>query len=347
MSKTRRLGLGVLAVGAALGFVVGGAPGLVFAAVCLVIGFVMFVASEARGTTRKDAAQKNERIRERARVLVLLKEVHARPQRNGKFQEIGATDESGLEFEVFLNCWLLNETDLPLQVVEPIQLTIAARDGSCKVGERVSSDMENWRLGSLAKDEWNTDKVRAVQEKLSELSTTDPLECGVPRQGWLHFRFRDIGPADFRVGAIELMVKDAASSTHVGRASGPRHLRGRVWPYIPSTATMGKSNAVAAAASGTVGGDHSPSQIISKQGDQEPYCWVVICKNRKFHDQQNIYSGHKIALCETDEFMPPPQIQQFTVRCDECGAEHLYLASDLVRLQIPLATYFKPHPLFA
>jgi transposase-like protein len=32
--------------------------------------------------------------------------------------------ESGLEFEVFLNCWLLNETDLPLQIVEPIQLTI-------------------------------------------------------------------------------------------------------------------------------------------------------------------------------------------------------------------------------
>jgi hypothetical protein len=104
MSKTRRLGLGILAVGAGLGFVAGGAPGLAFAAVCLVVGFVMFVVSEARGTTQKDAAQKSERVRETARVLVLLKEVHARPQRNGKFQEIGNTDESGLEFEVFLNC---------------------------------------------------------------------------------------------------------------------------------------------------------------------------------------------------------------------------------------------------
>jgi hypothetical protein len=32
------------------------------------------------------------------------------------------------------------------------------------------------------KDEQNGDKVRVVQEKLSELHTAEPLECGVPRQ---------------------------------------------------------------------------------------------------------------------------------------------------------------------
>ena len=347
MSKTRRLGLGILAVGAGLGFVAGGAPGLAFAAVCLVVGFVMFVVSEARGTTQKDAAQKSERVRETARVLVLLKEVHARPQRNGKFQEIGNTDELGLEFEVFLNCWLLNETDLPLQIVEPIQLTIGARDGSRKVGERVSTDMENWRLGSLVKDEWNTDKVRAVQEKLSELHTADPLECGVPRQGWLHFRFRDVRSSDFRVGPMELIVKDAMSSTHVGRASGPRHLPGKVWPYIPKSSTKGKRDAAGAMATEeSVSGDHISSQV-SKDGELEPYYWVVICKNRKFHEQQNIYSGHKIALCETDEFTPPPQMESFTVRCDECGERQSYDASDLVRFQMPLVPNFKPHRLFA
>jgi len=26
----------------------------------------------------------------------------------------------------------------------------------------------------------------------------------------------------------------------------------------------------------------------------ENYYWVVICKNRKFHDHQNVFSGHKI-----------------------------------------------------
>src|SRR5438270_13912252 len=97
MSKTRRLGLGILAVGAGLGFVAGGDPGLAFAVVCLVVGFVMFVVSEARGTTEIDAAQKSERARETARVLVLLKEVHARPQLYGKSEEVGKTEHFGLE----------------------------------------------------------------------------------------------------------------------------------------------------------------------------------------------------------------------------------------------------------
>ena len=72
----------------------------------------------------------------------------------------------------------------------------------------------------------------------------------------------------------------------------------------------------------------------------------MICKNRKFHDQQNIYSGHKIALCETDEFTPPPQVLSFAVRCDECGAEQSYGAADLVRFQMPMVSDFRVHPLF-
>ena len=136
LSKAKRLGIGVLVLGAVLGFVIGGAPGLVFAAVCLVIGLVMLVVSEARGTRTKNTPRNNERVRESAHVLVLLKEIHARPQRNGKYQEIGAGDESGFDFEVFVNSWLLNETDLPLQILEPIQLTIAASDASSKFSLR-------------------------------------------------------------------------------------------------------------------------------------------------------------------------------------------------------------------
>ena len=348
LSKAKRLGIGILVVGAVLGFVIGGAPGLAFAAVCLVAGLVTLVLSEARGTRTREAAKKNEPIHETAHVLILLKEIHARPQRNGKFQEIGVGDQSGLEFEVFLNCWLLNETDLPVQLVEPIQLTIAASDGSCKFGERVSSDLENWRLGSVVKDEWNPDKVRAVQEKIPELTITEPLQCGVPRQGWLHFRFRNIRPSDFRNGPMELLVKDAGSSSHVGRASGSRHLPGKVWPYVVSSAPRGESTAAGALTTGRsiVANDNS-SPGVSKDGEQEPYYWVVICKNRKFHDQQNIYSGHKIFLCETDEFMPPPQIQRFTVRCDECGTEQSYEVGELVRFQMPMVPDFKPHWLFA
>jgi hypothetical protein len=147
---------------------------------------------------------------------------------------------------------------------------------------------------------------------------------------------------------MELIVKDAMSSTHVGRTSGPRHLPGKVWPCIPTSSTKGKSDAAGAGVtSRSSTGNDSAFQVISKEGELEAYYWVVICKNRKFHEQQNIYSGHKIALCETDEFMPPPQIKKFTVQCDECGAEHSYQASELARLQMPLATDFKPHRLFA
>jgi hypothetical protein len=63
-------------------------------------------------------------------------------------------------------------------------------------------------------------------------------------------------------------------------------------------------------------------------GEADPYCWIVICKNRKFHSHQNIYSGHKIPLGETDEFTPPPQVDTLMVRCDECGTEHSYAAAD-------------------
>ena len=81
--------------------------------------------------------------------------------------------------------------------------------------------------------------------------------------------------------------------------------------------------------------------------DNEPYWWVVVCKNKKYHNRQNIYSGHKIALCETDEFSSPPNIGSFTVRCDECGAKQSYAAADPMRFQLQLRADFKPHPLFS
>jgi hypothetical protein len=81
-------------------------------------------------------------------------------------------------------------------------------------------------------------------------------------------------------------------------------------------------------------------------GDSEPYFWVVVCKNRKYHDRQNIYSGHKIALCETDGFSSPPNVESFAVRCDECGAEQTYTFQDLMRFQMPLNPEFRTHPLF-
>lgn len=85
----------------------------------------------------------------------------------------------------------------------------------------------------------------------------------------------------------------------------------------------------------------------SPWSDQEAYLWVVICKNNKFHNHQNLFSGHKIPLGETDAFTPPPEIEvRLTVRCDECGEEYVYDPADVVRFQMPVAEDFKPHPMF-
>jgi len=80
----------------------------------------------------------------------------------------------------------------------------------------------------------------------------------------------------------------------------------------------------------------------------EEYFWVVVCKNHKFHNHQNIFSGHKIPLGETDAFAPPPTVDsRVRVKCDECGEEYSYDPVDVVRFQMQLASDFKPHPLFA
>lgn len=78
------------------------------------------------------------------------------------------------------------------------------------------------------------------------------------------------------------------------------------------------------------------------------YCWIVLCKNHRFHNRQNLFSGHRIPLGETDAFMPPPALNGgLRIRCDECGQEYAYQPKDVVRIQLDLPQSFTPHPLFA
>jgi hypothetical protein len=81
--------------------------------------------------------------------------------------------------------------------------------------------------------------------------------------------------------------------------------------------------------------------------DQSSYCWVVICKNKKFHRHTNVMFGHKIPLGETDAVASPPDIiGLFAVRCDECGKEYSYGPEEIVRLELALPESFTPHSLF-
>ena len=231
MPKEKLAGCLVLGVGGVLGFFLGGATGLGFVAVCLVVGFGLLFSPEAIGISGPRAAPK-------PRILVLLQEVHARPQMNGKFQEIEAPNQLGLEFEVFVNTWLLNESDVPIALRNAIHLSLRAADGSVRSGERIPGDLDHWRLGSLVRDEWDPDVTRTRQEPIAELSTDKPLECGIPRQGWLHFRLLTVSPAELKKGELRLSIQDSFSNTHAGLATGPvRHVPGRVWPSVTKLPT--------------------------------------------------------------------------------------------------------------
>jgi hypothetical protein len=76
------------------------------------------------------------------------------------------------------------------------------------------------------------------------------------------------------------------------------------------------------------------------------YFWVVLCKNRGFHNKYNLFSRHAIPLAETDEVSPPPQVEVFAVRCDDCGEEYTYKANEVLRAELERPESFTPHPLF-
>jgi hypothetical protein len=231
MSKPELMGLVVLGCGSVFGFVWGGAFGLALAAVCLVVGLVLFVALKASATqTRSTLAQGTSQPR--TQILVLVKEVHARPQKAGKFQEIREPHQTDLQFEIFAHCWLVNDTDERLRMIT-LQVSLTKPDGTTSVLERVPSDLQNWRLGRLRDelDPWGVRYLQATQESLVELGTDEPLEIGATRQGWLHLRVENINPGEMKNAIIELEVLDSHLRAHIGAAKGPHQLPGRVWPF--------------------------------------------------------------------------------------------------------------------
>ena len=81
--------------------------------------------------------------------------------------------------------------------------------------------------------------------------------------------------------------------------------------------------------------------------DTSEYCWLVICKNKKFHSQENELFGHRILLGQTDAFSPRPALSgNLAVRCDRCGEEYVYEPAEVMRYEESLPDSFTPHPLF-
>jgi hypothetical protein len=231
MSKPQTVGLVVLACGAVVGLITGGPFGLLLAAVCLVVGLVQFVTNEAKGILGKRPDLATGSQPSTSQILVLVKEVHARPLLNGRFQAIRDPDQTDLEFEAFANCWMINGIDDPLQLMG-LRIWLRRGDGTDLSLEQVDGDLEGWRFGRLRDDvdSWGLRYIQANQEPMQELSLKEPLQGGVAREGWIHFRVRNVSPHELTRAAITVSVKDSRGRVHMGAAKGPHQVPGRVWP---------------------------------------------------------------------------------------------------------------------
>lgn len=251
MSKPEWIGLAVLGCGAVVGFLQGGAFGLALAGICLVVGLVLLVATEALGTkrTRSSRATSSESA---THLIVQLKEVHVRPQKAGKFQEISDPNQTGLEFEIFVHCWLANDTDDHFGITTT-RLTLTKPGGTAVLLDRIAGEMQNWKLGRLRDelDSWGVRYLQAAQETMPELRTEEPLPAGASREGWLHVRVEGLTPEEVKNARFELEVIDMHMASHVGELKGPYTIPGRVWPFRPAMSSAPTEPTVASA--GTIG----------------------------------------------------------------------------------------------
>jgi hypothetical protein len=252
MSKTGVLGVGLIGLGAVFAYFHDTFNGMLGASVCLIVGLAMIVASEVQGLVSKpNGADANSKGRKPARVLILVKgEVHTYPHRDGRFQEMADPKQTDLEFDVFIQCWLLLVAEMTLRITD-LRLTLRGAHGSIRVGEQVKGDLNSWQLryggGHEQESGWAIVPPRKTPASLTEMDTAAPLECGAPREGWLHFRIRNTTPSELRDGSLEFSVEDFFSDVHVAVASRIL-LPGRVSP-IPASA---------------------PSEVEAKKDDEHP-----------------------------------------------------------------------------
>jgi hypothetical protein len=76
------------------------------------------------------------------------------------------------------------------------------------------------------------------------------------------------------------------------------------------------------------------------------YFWVVICRNTKAHNSENLMFGHRIPLAETDAFESLPATGPLLVTCDACGEDYTYEPSEVLRLEMEAPEGFTTHPRF-
>ncbi len=90
-----------------------------------------------------------------------------------------------------------------------------------------------------------------------------------------------------------------------------------------------------------------PEELAKGPWTDRDYCWVVVCKNHRYHHHPNTFNVHRIPLGITDAYAVRPATQKpFIARCDECGKEYSYKPSEVLRYEMDAPSPFMPHPLF-
>jgi hypothetical protein len=237
MSKTGILGLGLIGFGGVFAYFNDTFNGMLYASACLILGLVILASEVQRLVSKPHGGNSNSKGREQAQIVILVKgEVHTYPQRDGKFQEIQDPNQTDLEFDTFIHCWLFLAAEMKLRITD-LRLRLKGADGSIRVGERVKGDLNNWQLrhggGNEEESDWPAVTIRKAPAGLPELDTAAPLECGAPREGWLHFRIRNTTPSELREGSLEFSVEDFFSDMH-SAVAGKVLMPGSIYPISAS-----------------------------------------------------------------------------------------------------------------
>jgi len=237
MSKTGILGLGLIALGGVFVYFHDTFNGMLYASVFLILGLVIVASEVQRLVSKPQGGNSNSTERKQGQIVILVKgEVHTYPQHAGKFQEIQDPNQTDLEFDAFIYCWLFLAAEMTLRITD-LRLRLKGADGSIRVGERVKGDLNNWQFrdggGNEEESDWTAVTTQKAPAGLPELDTAAPLQCGAPREGWLHFRIRNTTPSELRDGSLELSVEDFFSDMY-SAVAGKVLLPGNVCP-IPAS----------------------------------------------------------------------------------------------------------------
>jgi len=230
LSRVKWLASTIITLAVIAGFFIGGLFGVIGAITCFGLGS-WYIASRAKFTIRRDQTERQPLLDQSqpapersSELLVMVKEVHAySPSAIGSAVP---SNNSKTDFELFIHVWLVSQTEMAKQIKDA-QLRI--RDSPAPISaERIVGDLDKWYLDSDKEksDMWDTYFER-VRERLVELNMAKLIECGVPVEGWLHFRVRNISPSEYTAARMELCIDESSSVTHVGIVNSTRYLSGQ------------------------------------------------------------------------------------------------------------------------